>query len=70
MRTFVEALVALLVVIFAPIGICQMVFRLGIRSAEVVCGHNAWIQFIALFVVAFVIVIGRAMSRRKSNVQD
>ena len=70
MRTLVEALVALLVVIFAPIGICQLIFRLGVRGAEVICGHNTWIQFIALFIVAIVIVSGRSMRRHKSKLQD
>ena len=70
MRTFVELLVALAVAITLPMLTCEAVFRLDIRSGEAVCGHNAPIQMVVIFLIGLAVVIARFLVRRDRNPSD
>ena len=67
MRTVLELLLAFLVAILVPMGVCEAVFGLGIRSGEMICGHNAWIQIFGLLILGIIVVGIRAANRHTES---
>lgn len=67
MRLIIQLILVFLLAIAVPMLSCQAVYKLGIHSGEIVCGHNGWIQIVVIFFVGSAIVIVKSMLRQDKS---
>jgi hypothetical protein len=63
MRILIGLLIVFTGAIALTMGVCELVFRFEIHSGEVMCGHNAAIQFLVYLVIGIGIVIAFSKKR-------
>ncbi len=63
MRVVIWLLVVFVGGIVVTMGTCEAVFRLGIQSGEVFCGHNAGFQILLYWIIGIGIVIALLIRR-------